>query len=272
MDGARRFAEVVRTALAVALSIGVASVEAGTLIELVTQDVKSGRTLSTRRVQAEGPRARIEVTDVDGSTVNTHVFSDEAVHILMPAFRTYMMFDEATLRATKDPSANINSIFGDLLRADAATREARDGNAAQRPSMPPAWKPVAAQQLRNTGQTAHIAGLACAFWDVIENERMVLQLCVASVAGAPGGSAPLATIERMARMLVEFSRSPITGEAEIHDGLALMSQVRGLPVLIRFFENGRPTGKEESLKAWRELSVPASLLRVPAGWGRVELK
>jgi hypothetical protein len=195
--------------------------------------------------------------------------AEDVAWLVDPAQRSYFQLDPKSAEATASQVAGLrDGVAQGLEMLPPEQREGAKALLGDLASPPPAPPPPA--RLRSRGEPGRHAGLACTLHDVLEGERRVAQLCLASY-----GTGPL-TRERAAAVpaLVAFLRrtlAPLAREVPSLRPLAPFAgigRVDGFPLAAR--GGARRDGREGSLVAVsvEERAVDPALFELPAGYSR----
>lgn len=254
----------------IVISLVVSTAQAGLVIESVTRDTGSGRTLGTQRLLTQGGAARMERSrgESDSSYV---IFRDDVLYVVEPAQRRYAAIDRKTVETMAGTmSAAMNEMRARLAKMPPEQRAMMErmmgnrGAAAAAPRAAPA--PL---QARDLGRSEKAAGRSCRLWELSRAGVVEQQLCVVPFSAVPGKEDLLTLSKRMMALMRPLADAlPDRGSVGSSRDLEAMETVQGYPLLIREYEGGKPTGREIVLQTWREQSLAASEFEVPANFRR----
>jgi hypothetical protein len=237
-----------------------AAAHAGVYIESVEKDTRTGKAGETHRFWAQGGNARVEA----GAT--TTLLKGEAMVVVDAKQKSYFALDRAAL---KQIAGRMNAMRGQMNAQMAglppeqrAMVERMMGGGGMTPATAPKIETV------DTRRGEKVDGRACRVWDVKLDGQVVQQHCVVPFGALPGKEDLRAIIDRMAALTEELRQAMPQMEASLQ-GVA--GGMNGYPVLTRYYERGRPSGRERRVSAWREESVAADKFEVPAGYEQRDL-
>ncbi len=251
-----------RIAGVLALTLSAANAYAGTYLEstrISLQDPKAAPQVA--KIWVDGNRLRTQ-TDADGHYA---IFKDDALYVVDPAKKSYMVLDRATLAQLSERMAG--------LRAQLQSRLAAlppDQRAQIEKMMGPAagtGTPPAAQSVQQTSRTDAAAGISCTVWDVNEAGVKVRELCVAPVAAVPGGADLMALMKTFVAAIKQMTSSfgTLAGNDLLSQAWSNFTAMDGVPLVTRTFAGGVATA-ESKLTSIRSESIPSSTFEVPADY------
>ena len=182
--------------------------------------------------------------------------------------KSYVVLDRASMQAMGTQMASARSQMDAELaglppeqramveRMMAGGGPAGAGTAAPKPSVV------------DTGRSESAEGRTCRVWNVTRAGAVATQHCVVPYETLPGEEDVRAVVERIASLTEDLRNSLPQMQATIGDTAQGMN---GYPVVTRYFEGGKPTGRERHVTSWREESVAADKFEVPKGFERRDL-
>jgi len=246
-------------ALALLLACAAAA-HAGVYIESVEKDTKSKKAGETHRFWAQGGNARVEA----GAT--TTLLKGDAMVVIDAKQKSYFVLDRAAMKrmagqmnAMRD---QMNSQLAGLPPEQRAMVERMMGGGSMAGAAAPTIATV------DTGRSEKVDGRTCRVWDVTMNAQVTQQHCVVPFSGLPGKEDLRAIVERMAALSEELRKALPQMDASMSD---VAGGMNGYPVLTRYYERGKPSGRERRVSAWREESVAGDKFEVPAGYKQRDL-
>lgn len=239
---------------------------AGLFVETVDRDAKSGAVRATQTMRVQGGSARFERA---GERIV--IFAGDALTTLEPAKQTYTVMDRATITRMasrmNDAMAKMHEQMAGMPPEQRAAMErmlAGQGVAA-------GAKPRPKIEVVDTGRSETVEGRRCRVWDVKRGGVLDEQHCVVPFDSLPGKQDLLALFEHMNGLFGELRKASSAFAAGSGDEYEALTKMNGFPVLTRDYENGKPTGRETRVRAWREESMAAALFEVPSGYHEREL-
>jgi len=245
---------IVSRALSVLLA-STAAAHAGVYIESIERNTKSEETGELHRFWAQDGNARVEAGK------NVTLLKGESMVVIDTKQKTYMLLDRAAITQMagqmKDMQAQMDAQLAGLPPEQRAMAERM-----MRGSIPGGGAAAPQIERVDTGESEQANGRACRLWNVKRNGELTQQQCVVPYSTLPGEENLREVVERMASLTEALQRSLPQAEAssEIAGGM------NGYPVLTRYFERGKPTGRERRVTAWREESVAGDKFEIPRGF------
>jgi hypothetical protein len=130
-------------------------------------------------------------------------------------------------------------------------------------------KPRPPLAARDTGRSDKVGTRNCRIWELTRAGVIEEQLCVVPFGEVPGKEDLLALSRRMAELMRSLGESmPMLADSS--RDFEAMNAVRGYPIRIRSYENGKPLPTESVLQSWREEAIAPALLQVPAGYRKLD--
>lgn len=253
------------TRLGSALLLGLAAAaQAGVYIETAQRDGPKDETPEVRRVYVQGGLGRFE----DGGSYS--ILKGETLTIVNPGERTYTVLDREAIRALG-------------ARMGGAMAQMRERMAAMTPEqramlermmggqMPGAAAEPAKLEVVDAGRSERVDGRSCRVFTVKRGGVAEEQHCVVPFDALPGNEDLRALFERLASLLRELHAALPQSRHDANAEYEAFAKMNGYPVLTRELSDGKPTGEETRLVAWRAEPVPAAKFEVPPAYARREL-
>jgi hypothetical protein len=133
-------------------------------------------------------------------------------------------------------------------------------------AMPGAGKP-AVFEAKNTGKSDTVEGRKCKTWHLLQDGKVIDELCVVPFSSLPGKEDMKKSFEELQEAFQGFANAVPNAAEQVK----VRNTIDGYPVRSRPYANGAPVGTEHVLKSWTEASIPASQFEVPAGYKKKEL-
>ena len=119
--------------------------------------------------------------------------------------------------------------------------------------------------VKDTGRADRVAGHACRVWEIAVDGVKEQELCVAPPGSLPAGDALMKAMRDLAEMSRGFFEKVGVDEDVMAEAWADLEQVKGIPILTREFEAGKPVS-ESRLSTLREQALGAGMFDVPKGF------
>lgn len=257
-----------RILAALAACLGAGAAGAGVYVESVERSAPSASPVLAQRVYAQGGAVRLEQLRPDGTAEGIMIYRDDVLYVVEPAERRYSAVDRATAqRVAAQIGSAMAEVRAQLERLPPDQRAMMErmmggmaGGAGDAPVL----------EARDTGRSETVDGQSCRTWQVLLSGEVISELCVVPYSSLPGTDDLAAAMEGMASLMKEFSKA----FAELGGGdrgIEAIGEVQGFPLLTREFSGGRATGRETTVREWREEDVPSSQFEVPAGYRKRDL-
>jgi hypothetical protein len=239
-------------------SLAASGASAGAYLESTDAPAGSKDTARLTRMWFDGGRMRTENGGKGEGSVA--IFKNNTMYILDPANKAYRVIDKASLDQMAAKLAGVRKQMEASMANMPPERRAEMEKLLGRTGDDAASKRV----LKKTGRSETVASIKCAVWEASVNGKKEEELCVAAPAAIPGGDDMMTTLRGVGEMLNGFSNS-FGGGGKADNAWRDLDTVKGVPILMREFEDGKVTS-ENHLSLARKESVPASQFEVPAGY------
>jgi len=242
------------------------SANAGTVLEMINRDL-TNKTESVVKTLAQDGRMRVETGGPQDTVV---LFRDETLFTLDPKQKTYVAMDRATMQklaAQLNPALKmLQEQMKNMSPEQRAQIERMTGT-----KLPGSTKePV--QEIRKTARTGNVAGYTCTYAEVLQDGVLQHEACVVPPAQLKG-SKELYDVSLKVGALVKDMMASIDApfmQQMVDRQMENFSELGGLPVLTRTFDEGKPL-HESTMKGIRTEAVPASQFEVPADYKQRDL-
>ena len=234
---------------------------AGVRIETITRDSKT--------LAASGKAQLVEVqngavrSQGDGSGM---ILKAGKIIIIDDKKKTWSELDKATMQGYANQAnaamAQMQERMKNMPPEQRAQMEKMMGGMA----MPGAGKPVVFEA-KKTGKTDTVEGRKCANWHLLQDGKIIEEMCVVPFNSLPGKEDMKKSFQELTEAFQGFA-SAVPNAAE---QVKVRNTIDGYPVRTRPYVNGAPSGTEHVLKSWTEASIPAAQFEVPAGYKKKEL-
>jgi hypothetical protein len=247
---------VILTAAVLAIATGTS---AGVRIETIDREIK------TKAV--EGSPQTVLVQDgkvrVKSSASGGMILKGGVIYILDAKRKTYREMDKASMKASME-------------QAGAAMRQMQERMASLPPEQRAQMQRMMGGQMagmggsgkaatytsKDTGKSDTVQGRKCRVWHVLKDGVLFEELCVVPFSSLPGKE----NFEKTFRELAEAFEGLAGAVPGAGDQSKARSAIKGYPVRVRPYENGKPRGTETVLQSWTEESVPPATFDVPKGF------
>ncbi|HKE95223.1 MAG TPA: hypothetical protein VKB34_13005 [Povalibacter sp.] len=247
---------------AVMLSV---TAQAGTILELVHRPLPGTDTGRVTTTYAQGGQMRVESSDGNGYII----FKGDALYALNNKEHNYTVMDRETLRKMADTINPALKQMRERLEQMPPEQRAqmermlggRMGGTEQSPV-----------EVRKTARTDKVAGYSCSYVELVRDGALQDEICVAAPSVLKGGD-ELMTAAQKASALVQDMFKDLDApwlKQSVDRQIQNYSQLGGLPILTRHFEDGKPVS-ESTVRSVRSEAIPAATFEVPAGYTRKEL-
>jgi hypothetical protein len=211
------------------------------------------------RFWAQGGNARVE------AGANVTLLKGDALIVVDTKQKSYLVLDRAAMQQIAGKVGAMREQMNAQLAALPPEQRAMVERMMGGGGMAAAAPEIATV---DTGRSETVGERTCRVWDVTMDAEVTQQHCVVPFSGMPGNEDVQAIIERMASLTEELRSALPQMDASLSEVAGGMD---GYPVLTRYYERGKPSGRERRLKAWREEAVPAEKFEVPAGFKQRDL-
>lgn len=259
--------------LAAAALLLAASSEAGVRIELraSTAGGKGKPSNARYEVWVDGPRLAVELKRRDGSPAKRRVVfrsSEDVVWLVDHERRTYYQVDPQSAAQTASQVAGLRQGLEEGLGAlPPEQREAvKDllGELAK-----PATGPLPDYRLRERGELARYAEIACAQNDVLEGDQVVAEVCLADYGKPPLVREQLAAVPALGGFL-RRTLEPLAREFPSLRPLApyaALDAIQGMPLRVRSVADDG-SASETTVTRVESTPVDPALFTLPTGYAR----
>jgi hypothetical protein len=249
-----------------ALSLIAGASQAGTVLEMTSRDL-TNNTESLAKTYAQDGRMRVETGEAKDTVM---IFRDETIYTLDPAQKTYVALDRATMTTLA------NQINPALKMLQEQMKNMSPEQKAQIERMTGAKLPGSTEEpkheIRKTSRTGKVAGYSCTYSEVLEGGVLQHEACVVPPADLKG-SKELYDVGMKVAALVKDMMASVDApwlRQMMDRQLENFSDLGGLPVLTRTFDEGKPL-HESSMKSIRTESIPASQFDIPADYKKRDM-
>jgi hypothetical protein len=241
-------------------------VHAGTVLKTVNRDLANNREMLATTYAQQGSM-RVETGNSSGTVV---IFKDDVLYTIDPKEKTYIMIDRPTMQRVVEQLGPVLKQMQETLAKMPPEQRAKMEK-MMGTSGAATGKPVV-EQVRKTGRTDKIAGYACSYSEVLRDDVVSTEACVATPAALKGSQEMIDTSAKVAAFLkqltdgldVPFIRQMTDRQVDN------FAELGGVPVRARRFADGKAVF-ESTLQSLAATALPATLFEVPAGYTRKEL-
>lgn len=269
--GAWRGARVL-AALALGLALAAGGARAAVRVELRAAELgaEAGKPLKYV-IWIDGQRLAVELKRRDGSPAKRRIVfrADQDRAWLVDLVRkTYYQLDPQAAQQVAGQVAGLRKGLESGL--ESLTPEQREaarellGELAK-----PQEKPPAEVTLRERGEIARYADLACARHDVLEGARRLAEVCLADYGRAPLTREAVAAVPALGGFL-RRTLEPLTREfPTLHElaPFAVLDRVEGFPLAVQAFDENGPT-RETVVTRIEQAPADPALFELPPGFAR----
>lgn len=248
------------------LSCMAANTHAGTIYETTTKELTGGKESSTR-LQVQDGQLRVDRKDPDGDGVM--IYKNDAVHVLNPQEKSYVLIDRAAIKRFAD---QVNPA---LKQVEEQLKNMSPEQRAMVEKMMGSRLPQergATAEVVKTGRKDKIAGLACTYSEVRRGSALEQELCLAPPSSLTGGQEMFDVARKMSALMEDMlsSLQSPTLRQTLGAQVEPYAKLDGFPVFSRIYEDGKPS-LETTLQSMRAASIAASQFDIPAGYKRKDM-
>jgi hypothetical protein len=238
------------------LSLFMARVEAGVVLQVSSRDSLSGKATPHEVYYAQGGIMRIDSLDGQGNVTRVDLVRDGVIWRIDPPQRTYTRIDAATVKTFfGGQQSQLDAMLANLPPEKRALMEAQMAR-MQQPHQ---------DTFTDTGRSEQSGQYSCHIWQEQHAGHPFAEYCVVPTTSLPGGTelatsvhAALATTNQVIGGVPQLARSA--------EHLTRLDKLNGFPVLQRFVS---PSGKVESEKVLvsaETRALPEDKFAIPQGF------
>ena len=239
---------------------------AGTVLEMINRDL-ANNTESLATTFAQDGRMRVNT----GGTQDTFViFRDETLYTFEPKEKTYIAMDRATMQKLASQLNPALKMLQEQMKNMSPEQRAQIERMTGT-KLPGSTKEPA-QEIRRTSRTGKVASYTCTYSEVLEDGVLQHEACVVPPAELKG-SKELYDVGLKVATLVKDMMSTMDApwmQQMLDRQMQNFSDLGGLPVLTRTFDEGKPL-HESAMKAIRTESIPSGQFEIPADYKKRDL-
>ncbi len=250
-----------------ALLLATGQVQAGTVLKTLNRDLSGTREVLSTTYAQQG-YLRVETGAASGTIV---IFKDEALYTLDPQQKTYMTIDKATMQRMLEQLSPALKQMQEAMAKMPPEQRAQFEKMLGARGMSAGAKP-AVEEVRKTSRTDKISGYACTYSEVLRDQVVATEACVAAPATLKGSQELIDASAKVAAFM-----KPLTEGLDVpwlkqmaQRQVENYSQLGGVPVRIRGFDAGKATF-ESTLQSIATETLPATLFEIPAGYTKKDL-
>jgi hypothetical protein len=248
------------------LSMLAAVADAGTVLEMVNRNLAGGNQESVSTTYAQDGRMRVETQPGD----SVMIFKDDTIYNIDNKDRSYTVMDRASMqKLAAQLSPALKQMQEQMAKMSPEQRAQMERMMGGR--MPGAAKPDS-QQVRKTTRTGTVAGHGCTYVEMLEENVVEEEMCVAPSGALKGGKELTDAAMKLSALLREMLQS--FDAPWLKDSIAQQvenyEQLGGVPLSTRHFSSGKPVS-ESTMKSIRSDAVPADAFAIPAGYTRKDM-
>jgi hypothetical protein len=246
---------------------------AGSIIDLVTTEyTEDPPIIGTVEITTQGKESRIEITSVSSNESGGMIYrSDKRELIALDhSIQAYYVFDQAMM---------------DMMAAQ--VQAALEQTEAALEAMPPEERALAEQMIQRplsdeeasrnraklvaTGESDTIAGFKCQYYDVMQSDRKIRDICMTPWKDIPQGREASQAMMELADFF-ERMREAFAGSGGLNlmdrqqEMFAYMEELDGYPVLSHDYDINGELESESRLQAARKEKIDAAMFEPPAGY------
>lgn len=233
---------------------------AGVYVETVTHNITTDSTKPKQTMYVQGSSGKF--VNPDGTSV---LIKGDTMHIINDGERSYLVFDKATMQEfAKRISAVMEQQKEQLAKLPPEQRAQAEQSLG---GMAAAEGKQRTVEVKDTGKSDKVDGRACKLWDVIRDGQLDEQICVVPFSALPGKEDFKAVFASFAKVFDEMAKSIPMLSGMMANEFDALAKVNGYPVRQRNYDDrGKLEDEETLVKVWREETIPASTLEIPAGY------
>lgn len=245
---------------------------AGVVLEAAELDPASGKERSTTTMRAEDGKLRMEHYEGTKQTA-VMIFRDDAIHVLDPSDRSFVVIDRAAIRQIADTvNPALEQMQAQLERMPPDQRAMVEQMLEN--SMPGGLGggPQPVREVRRTDRVDEVAGMSCRVHEMLADGQIEREVCVAAAGSMPGGPQFYDALTRMGRLMQELMDSIDAPwlKQSIDEQWTNVEKLDGVPIRGREYRNDEVVS-ELVVKDIRDEAAPAGSFVVPEGYTRREI-
>ena len=258
-------------AAALAAALVASAAAAGVRVELKSAPTPPATGKAERYVVwIDGPRLAAQLVRRDGGPPTRRIVfrsAEDVVWLVDTKRQTYYQLDPASAQQIASQVGGLRQGLESGLESLSPEQREAVRELLGELAKPPAG-PAPEYRLRERGELARYAEIACARHDVLEGERPVAELCLADYGKPPLTRERLAALPALGGFL-QRTLEPLLREFPSLRPLAplsTLSRVDGVPLLVRSGDEGE--SRDTVVTSISEAPVDGALFELPAGYAR----
>lgn len=247
---------------------------ASSVLELMTTEyTQDPPILGTVEISTAGSSTRIEITSITSNESGGMIFNGDRKEMIAidHSVQEYYVIDEAMMNQMAAQVSDAMQQMQEALEAMPPEQRALAEQMMQgrMPSAAPAPKPEVS--LKETGASDSIAGHDCAYFDVMQGDRKIRELCVTDWDDIEEGREVATAIMHVADFF-ESMRQAFSGAGGLdvmdrqREMFGYMDELDGYPVLSRDFDAAGQLTMESRLQSSGHVEVNPLLFEPPHGY------
>lgn len=254
------------------------AVYAGSVLDLVTTEyTEDPPIVGTIEIMTEGKESRIEITSITSEESGGMIYQSDKRELIAldHTLQAYYVFDQATMDMM---AAQVKSALEQTEAALAAMPPEERALAEQMIQRPVDDAPdKGRQKLVATGASDTIAGFKCKYYDVIQDDLKIRDICMTPWKDIPEGQEASRAMMELAGFF-ERMRKAFEGSGGLNlmdrqqEMFAYMEELNGYPVLSRDYDPDGSIVTESRLKAARKEKFGPAMFEPPAGYQQQSLQ
>jgi hypothetical protein len=242
------------------------SAQAGTVLEMINRDL-TDNSESIVKTFAQDGRMRVETGGPQDTLV---IFRDDTIYTIDPKKKTYIAMDRATMQKLASQLNPALKMIQEQMKTMSPEQRAQIERMTG--TKLPGSEKEPAREIRKTARTGKVAGYSCTYSEVLEDGVLQHEACVVP-PGDLKGSKELYDVGLKVGTLVKDMMASVDApwvRQMMDRQMENFSELGGLPVLTRTFDEGKPL-HESTMKSIRSEPIAAAQFDIPADYQKQDL-
>lgn len=244
-------------------AMGMAPVQAGTVVHLNRQQLPDGQARPQSVIYAQGGQFRMDTLDDKGHVRDFVIVRDGNIWQVDAEKRTFYKFDKAALASQQgEMQERMQAMLQNMPPERRAMMEERMKNMMQKTQQ-------TSVTMTNTGRGDHAGSWSCEVWQVQRNGKAVSESCIASRGSLTGGDELVDATHKASAVATDVLSSQPAART-VAQQFALYGKVDGFPVRTRQISGGKAES-EDIVTSIERQSLPEDKFAIPKGFTQTTL-
>ena len=249
---------------------------AGSVIQVETTERRSeAPVLGAVELSTSGPMTRIDITSVSEGESGSMIFNSDTRQLIVVDHerKQYYLIDQAQMDSLAIQVSDARRQMEEALEAMPREQRALARQMMQLPE--PAPEPPEST-LTKTGESDDIAGHDCDYYDVMQEDRRIRDVCITPWHEIPGGQGAASALVELGdffeNMRKAFSETGGTSLIDRQQDLfGYMDELDGYPVLSRDYGDDGVAEFESRVISSKETDIDPAVFAMPEGYQQQSL-